>query len=236
MRSDTLMTSFSETSAFLAQIPASSKVYSELRTQIVSLRLPPGTRLARQELAETFGVSQSPVREAIQRLEQIGLVVSYRQSRTEVTLIDRTQLRQEHFLRSGVECEIVNHLAGQAGKLDFSKISAILKMQRALVDELDQVDMFRQLDDAIHRELIAAAEQVELHAFVVDRSSQMARLRTLDLPSTGKIRSVIDGHEQILGAIHAGDRMAATDCMRRHLSGSIGRMPETLEKYPQYFR
>jgi DNA-binding GntR family transcriptional regulator len=217
-------------------VPAASRVYDRLRAQIVSLELPPGTRLSRQDLAESFGVSQSPMREAIQRLEQIGLVVSYRQSRTEVTMIDRTQLRREHFLRTGIECEIVNHLASRAEALDFGKVSAILKMQRVLVDDLDQIAMFRQLDDAFHRELFAAADQAELHAFVVDRSSQMARLRALDLPSSGKIQSVIEGHRQVLDAICAGDRHAATDCMRRHLSGSIERLPAIVEQYPQYFR
>jgi DNA-binding GntR family transcriptional regulator len=236
MKPDTTATSFDDVPALFSRGPASSRVYDELRAQIVSLRLPPGTRLLRQELADAFGVSQSPMREAIQRLEQIGLVASYRQSRTEVTLIDQVQLRQQHILRTGIECEVVNYLAAQSGAKDLGKASAILKMQRALVDDLDQVEMFRQLDDAFHRELFAAAEQAELHAFVVDRSSQMARLRSLDLPSSGKIQSVIQGHQQILEAIQSGDRNLASDCMRRHLSGSIERMPRIVEQHPHYFR
>jgi DNA-binding GntR family transcriptional regulator len=64
----------------------------------------------------------------------------------------------------------------------------------------------------------------------------MARLRSLDLPSSGKIQSVIQGHQQILEAIQSGDRNLASDCMRRHLSGSIERMPRIVEQHPHYFR
>lgn len=234
MNQDTFATGLTELPA-AAHLPASSKVYDELRSRILSLRLPPGTRLSRQELAEAFGVSQSPVREALQRLEQSGLVVTYRQSRTEVTMIDRARLRQEHFFRRGIECEVVHHLASREDRPDLGKVAAVLKLQRALVDDLDQIDMFRQLDDSFHRELFAAADQSELHPLVVERSSQMARLRALDLPSSGKVESVIQGHQQILDAILASDPAAATLQMRRHLSGSIERMPEIMQQYPHFF-
>ncbi len=53
-------------------VPASALIYAEVRARIVSLELPPETTLSRAELAEAFNVSQSPVREAILRLEQDG--------------------------------------------------------------------------------------------------------------------------------------------------------------------
>ena len=96
-----------------AHVPASALVYETLRARIASLQLPPGTRLSRPELAAAFGVSQSPVREALQQLEAIGLVATFRQSRTEVTLIDPAKLRQENFLRAGIECEVAHTLAGR---------------------------------------------------------------------------------------------------------------------------
>ena len=97
-----------------AHVPASALVYSEIRLRIVSLQLPPETTLSRAELAEQFNVSQSPVREAMQRLEQDGLVASYPQSRTVVTRIDPSQISEEHFLRVAVECEVVRRLAESA--------------------------------------------------------------------------------------------------------------------------
>jgi len=93
-----------------AHVPASALVYREIRDRIISLHLPPGTTLARAELADRFKVSQSPVREAIMRLEQDGLVTSYPQSRTLVSPIDQERIREDHLLRSAVECEVVRQL------------------------------------------------------------------------------------------------------------------------------
>jgi DNA-binding GntR family transcriptional regulator len=218
-----------------ASAPASSQVYETLRLQIVSLELPPGERLSRSELAEQFGVSASPLREAIQQLERDGLVATFRQSRTVVTHIDPNLLKQEHFLRTGIECEVVNALAALPDKSLLKKASAIIRMQRVLVEEPDQIDLFRKLDEDFHRELFTAAGHLPLHQFVTGRSSQMARLRSIDLPSEGKLASVVRGHEDVVKAISSGDCHSATDAIRAHLSGTINRMPQIMAQHPNFF-
>ncbi|PCJ09669.1 MAG: GntR family transcriptional regulator [Rhodobacteraceae bacterium] len=215
--------------------PASSQVYETLRARIVSLELPPGERLSRAELSDQFGVSASPLREAIQRLERDGLVATFRQSRTVVTHMDPDLLQQEHFLRTGIECEVVNALAGMADKSVLKKASAIIRMQRVLVEDPDQIDLFRKLDEDFHYELFAAAGYLPLHLFVTERSSQMARLRSIDLPSEGKLASVVEGHEAVIEAICSSDCHAATDAIRAHLSGTIARLPQIMARYPKYF-
>lgn len=218
-----------------SNLPASSNVYETLRAKIISLELPPGERLSRTDLAEQFNVSTSPLREAIQRLERDGFVATYRQSRTVVTHIDPGLLQQEHFLRTGIECEVVNALAAMQDKTVLKKAAAIIRMQRVLIEDPDQIDLFRKLDEDFHSELFAATGQATLHQFAAERSSQMARLRTLDLPSEGKLVSVVEGHELILDALNSADRHAATDAMRTHLSGTITRLPEIMSQHMRYF-
>ncbi|MBL4813419.1 MAG: GntR family transcriptional regulator [Rhodobacteraceae bacterium] len=216
-------------------LPASTQVYETLRAQIISLELKPGARLSRSELAAQFGVSASPLREALQRLERDGLVATYRQSRTVVTSIDPGLLQQEHFLRAAVECEVVNALAAMDDKTPLKKAAAIIKMQRVLLEDTDQIDLFRQLDEDFHKELFAAAGQSALHVFASERTSQMARTRSLDLPSKGKQASVVELHEAIIAAILASNRAEATDMMRLHLSGTIARLPTIMAQHPAYF-
>lgn len=215
--------------------PASSQVYETLRAKIVSLELPPGERLSRSALADQFGVSTSPLREAIQQLERDGLVATFRQSRTVVTHIDPNLLKQEHFLRTGIECEVVNTLAAQDDKTLLKKASAIIRMQRVLIEDTDQIDLFRKLDEDFHRELFTAAGHLPLHQFVTGRSSQMARLRSIDLPSEGKLASVVKGHEDVIKAIASGDCHSATDAIRTHLSGTINRLPQIMAQHPKFF-
>jgi len=212
-----------------------AQIHEVLRSRIVTFDLPPGARLSRSDLAERFGVSASPLREAIQLLELEGLVATFRQSRTVVTHIDPGLLRQEQFLRAGIECEVVNALAAMPDKQGLRKASAILRMQKVLIEEPDQIDLFRKLDDDFHAELFHAAGRSALHDLLRQMTSQMARLRMLDLPSEGKLASIVALHEEILAAILAGDRHAAADAMRRHLSGTIARLPAIMAQYPDYF-
>lgn len=216
-------------------LPASSQIYETLRAQIISLELPPGERLSRSKLAKHFNVSASPLREAIQRLERDGLVAIFRQSRTVVTSIDPDLLQREHFLRTAVECEVVNALAAMPDKSALKKASAIIRMQRVLIDDPDQIDLFRKLDEDFHRELFEAAGEGVLYLYATERTGQMARLRSLDLPSEGKLASVVELHEAIIDTILSGDRCAATDAMRAHLSGTITRLPDIMSQYSEFF-
>lgn len=216
-----------------ASVPV--QVYAALRERIVTFALPPGVRLDRGHLAEEFGVSASPLREAIQRLEREGLVSTFRQSRTVVSHIDPAAVRREHFLRTGIECEVVNALAAAPDPVALKRIEAIVKMQHVLIGQLDQIDLFRGLDEDFHRALFVAAGHGGLFARSSEWSGQMARLRSLDLPSEGKIASVVAGHEAVLAAVRSGRRHAASDAMRAHLSGTIARLPEIMAEHGDYF-
>lgn len=218
-----------------AHVPASARVYEELRSRIIALDLPPDTTLARAELADRFNVSQSPVREAIARLEQDGLVISYPQSRTVVSRIDVARIREEHFLRKAVESEVVRDLAAMADDSTLRKAKGLIKMQRALEDDLEQIELFKQLDEAFHEALFAGVGQAPLHRHVQRRCCNLARLRTLDLPRVGKIASVLDGHQAVLDAIEAKDVEGAAEAMRRHLSGTQALLPTLLKERPELF-
>ncbi|AXO15316.1 GntR family transcriptional regulator [Thalassospira indica] len=216
-------------------VPASALVYEEVRNQIVSLSLVPETTLVRAELAESFNVSQSPVREAILRLEQDGLVVSYPQSRTVVTKIDVARIREEHFLRVAAECEVVRQLAEAKESPAVVKAKGIVKMQEALVGDIEQIDLFKQLDETFHAALFNGVNQSNLHLQITARSGHLARVRTLDLPRAGKMVSVLEGHKAIIDAVQSGDGALASLEMRRHLSGTMERLPQIIEENKTLF-
>ncbi len=215
--------------------PASARLYADLRARIVRLELAPDTTLDRSELAARYEVSQSPVREAVLRLEQDGLVQSFPQSRTVVTRIDVVRIREEHFLRVAVESEVVRQLAETPDPAVVTKLKGLLRLQEALVGDVEQADLFKQLDEAFHEALFEAVGQTNLHRHIVARSGHLARVRTLDLPKEGKMRAVLDGHQAIVEAIAAGDPAAATLAMRRHLSGTIERLPGLRAERPDFF-
>ena len=218
-----------------ANMSAAGRVYDLLRLRIVSMELPPETTLSRSELAHQFGVSQTPIREALQRLEQDGLVRIFPQSKTIVTKIDTRQLFEAHYLRVAVEAETVRRLTIAQDKKLISKLKAVVNMQEALVDGTNDMGMFNELDEAFHQIMFAGVEQLGLFRLVKSKSGHLARARRLDLPVENKIRRILTDHIAIIAAIEAGDPNAAMEAMRDHLTGTLARIEALQQENPGYF-
>ena len=233
----TLLSSRTESAPAAQRINAlAQRVIDALRERIVSLELPPGATLSRVDLARQFDVSLTPIREAMQRLEQDGLIRIIPQSKTVVTKIDVAQLYETHFLRVAVEAEVARRLAEKPDPAVLKKARAILTMQETLVDNLDEISLFNELDEAFHQTLFAGVGQLSLHAMLKAKAGHLSRVRRLDLPKEGKIRGIMRGHWAVLEAIEAGDPLGAQEAMREHLAGSVKRIEEMRREHPGYFK
>ncbi|RST83868.1 GntR family transcriptional regulator [Aquibium carbonis] len=221
-------------SGAVAHGSAAMRVYAALRAQIISLHLLPDTTLVRNDIARSFGVSQSPVREAIQKLEQEGLVISYPQSRTVVSKIDVAHARETQFLRVSVELEVAQTLAQAANPALLGPTSRLLRMQKLAGDDCD-IGEFTTLDRLFHLSLFEAAGVRALWHVIADRSGHIDRLRRLNLPDPGKIAQVLRDHEAILSAIASGDRGEVEAAVRTHLSGTLAAVAKIRDQHPHYF-
>lgn len=214
---------------------APDRVYTALRERILSFDLPPGAVLSRSEIAREYGMSQTPVRDALQRLGQDGLVRIYPQSKTIVAPIDSQQLSETHFLRVAVETEVVRRLARNTDQTALKRTKGIVKMQRALMETGDQMDLFAELDRDFHRSLFEAVGMVSLHEMLTDRLGHLYRCQRLELPREGKARNIVEAHEAILAGIESGDSEQAARAVHAHLSGTISRVESIRAEYPDYF-
>lgn len=219
-----------------AGVSAVSRTFDHLRQRIISLQLPPDTVLSRTELAKQYDVSQTPVREAMQRLEAEGLVRIYPQSRTIVTRIDADQIHEAHFLRVAVEAEILRHLALDCPVTVLNRLKTIIMMQEALAENPDEITSFQELDEVFHQTLMAGAGQAGLHAVLRAQSGHLNRVRRLDLPGEGKIKRIVEDHKVIVAALEARNPDAAVAAIRQHLSQTVSRVDELKAKYPDFFK
>lgn len=223
--------------AFKRRLPLADQIYADLRARIVSLELPPNQGLSRSELSSFYGISQTPLRDALLKLEREGLIAIYPQSRTLVTRIDTQQVRETQFLRAAVEIEIAALLAAQADKAALAPAGEALDQQIAVVERKGDFAQFTRLDKEFHSCLFAAAGKAGLHGLIDERSGQLDRVRRfhLDLPNEGKIQQVLVDHREILDALLASDVEGARRAMRRHLSGTLQKLDELQTQYPDYF-
>ena len=184
---------------------AAPQVFERLREMILSLELAPGSLLSRAELAARFGISQTPVRDALLRLGEEGLVDIFPQHATVVSRISVASAVQAHFLRRSIELEVVRTLAGKADALLIERLRATVDRQRALVAMRDY-PQFAALDQAFHRQLYQAADVAPLWDMVRRLSGHLDRLRRLHLPVDGKAVAIVRDHAAIVDALAAGDR------------------------------
>ncbi|SIQ88049.1 GntR family transcriptional regulator [Pseudacidovorax sp. RU35E] len=212
---------------------AAPQVLETLRSAILALDLPPGSVLARQELADHFGVSQTPVREALLRLAEEGLVDVFPQHATLVSRIDIAAARQAHFLRRSLELELVHQLATSAPPDLLARLKATVTQQSALAKAQRYGD-FVDADRDFHRLMYEAAEVPDLWTLVNKASGHVDRLRRLHLPTAGKTESILRDHRAIVRAIEAGDPAAAQQALRTHLSGTLSAVDEICRQYPDY--
>ena len=212
---------------------AAPQVFDKLRESIIGLELSPGTVLSRADLATRFGISQTPVRDALIRLGEEGLVDIFPQHATVVSRIDVGSARQVHFLRRSIELEVVRTLAEQPEPALIAKLRTQLKLQSALVDTTDYAE-FVAADQAFHQALYEAAQVPDLWRLTRRMSGHLDRLRRLHLPAKGKTRAVVRDHTAIVDAIAAGNAAKAQDALREHLSGTLATVDAICAKYPDY--
>lgn len=209
-------------------------VFETLREEIISLSLEPGTVLSRQELQLRFGVSSTPIRDALLKLQEEGLVHIYPQHATVVSPIDLARARQGQFLRRSIEAEIVRDLASAPDPVLIARLRASIRRQAAFADIADYA-AFSEEDLAFHHMMYEARDVEDLWHLMRRLSGHIDRLRRLHLPQEGKIREILASHGAIVDAIEAGSVQAAEEALRDHLSRSVQFVDALRETHRQYF-
>ena len=212
---------------------AAPQVFDRLREEILSLALPPGAILSRLEIAERFGLSATPIRDALMRLEEEGLVEIFPQHATAVSRIDVKLAQQAHFLRQALELEIVRQLARAPDEGLTAELDRTIVLQQHYAKAGDFA-RFMETDNEFHRLLYVAADKQELWSLVRSRSGHIDRLRRLHLPTPGKAQDIVRHHRLIFRGIAGADPDATQAHLRKHLSGTLGYLDEIRARHPDY--
>jgi DNA-binding GntR family transcriptional regulator len=215
---------------------AAPQILEALRERILALELPPGTVLPRAELAERFGVSQTPVRDALIKLGEEGLVDIYPQHATFVSRIDIPAALNAHFLRRALELEIVGELASRS-ESELARLLPLLQEPLGRQKRAQQAhddDAFLVADRDFHRQMAEAAGVGALWPLVRRLGVHHDRLRRLHLPAQGKAQAILRDHQAILDAIAARDPAAAQAALRAHLAGTLTYVDEVRAKHPDW--
>ena len=234
-RSSFVMSSLATMAFFEKRASIADQLFERLRERIVSLQWKPRMVISRQEIAEEFGVSQTPVREALLRLQAQGLVIVYPQSRTEVAPINAKQAREVQFLRRGLETEVAIALSECIDDQGLADLRHIIDAKRAIIENDDMLLNFMRLDRKFHQTMFVMVGQSNLYDLVIEKSVHLDRMRHLQLPQMEKRQRITAEHEAILDAIASRDPRQMNDAIRRHLGSTSNSLGPVEEKFPEYF-
>jgi len=229
-----MMTSSQRRRPMIRRASASVALHDSLRERILNLDLAPGQYISRSEIAAEYQVSLTPVRDALIKLEEEGLIHIYPQSKTEVSKIDLAHAQETHFLRLSLELEVVRRLAAMGGSAPIQAARSSLAQQIAAHDAND-LSSFVRLDRTFHKALYEAIGVEALSSVIEARSGHIDRLRKLNLPAPGKSESIVDCHTRILAAIERGEVEGACAVLREHLSGTLAMADEIRKRNPDFF-
>lgn len=216
-------------------INATEKAYNEIQRRILSLELPPGTFISRNDIAEQLEISKTPIREALQHLEQDGLVRIFPQSKTIVTKININEIKKTNFLRVSIESEVIREMILNTDEEALARLKKILEQQEKLVDNLRMLEEFDELDKEFHNVMFKSVGQEELNAILRSKMGHKIRASKLGLLEKGKVRKLYEDHKSIYEAIIKKNQQKANECIRTHLSRTISKIEDLKKEKPYFF-
>lgn len=196
--------------------PMREQIYAIVRLLILSGKLAPGDQIDEKAIAGELSVSRTPVREAVKKLSDEGLVEVKAQSGTLVSKLLRKQIHEAFLIRRALEVEGVGHAAGRMSEAGADRLEDVFLLHKRAIERRKFVEAIG-LDDAFHRTISEIADLPLLWHTVDISKAQLDRCRYLTLPQAGHGAATLEQHRGILEALTARDASLARRMMKAHL-------------------
>ena len=208
-------------------LPLRDVVFQTLRQAILRGELKPGERLMEIQLANKLGVSRTPIREAIRKLELEGLVLMIPRKGAEVAEITEKNLRDVLEVRCALE-ELAVQLA--CDRIDKQGIRDLQQAAKNFESVLDSADITKiaEADVAFHDIIYMATDNKRLIQLLNNLREQMYRYRIEYLKKKEYYPRLLAEHQDIIQAIANGDRERATKITSQHIDNQVETVADTI--------
>lgn len=209
-------------------LPLRDLVFNTLRQAILKGELKPGERLMEIQLAEKLGVSRTPIREAIRKLELEGLVLMIPRRGAEVAKISHKSLQDVLEVRRSLE-ELATDLACQRmTEEDVEKLGIAEDVFKAAIESGDEMKI-AEADEAYHDIIYNATGNGKLIQIINNLREQMYRYRLEYIKDEAQRGTLLTEHEKILEAIRIRDIIRAKALMKEHIDNQEMTVSKNLE-------
>ena len=213
--------------------PLREIVFETLRDAIINQVLEPGERLMEIQMADEMGVSRTPVREAIRKLELEGLVIMVPRKGAYVAGISVKDIHEVFEVRTSLE-GLAASLAAQIitpEELDEMERNLFLEAGELAGNNLRSIV---EIDTSFHDLLYKAAKNQKLFQMVNNLQEQLQRFRSASLARPGRSKTALDEHRKILEALALGDAKLAQKLAMEHIESAETAMMASIESQGLY--
>lgn len=207
-----------ETTALLTPKPLYVEVAELVRQHIYNRELEPGSWIDEMKMVEKFGISRTPLREALKVLAAEGLVTMKPRRGAYVTEVSEKDLRDVYHLLSLLESDAAAVVAAQASAAELARLQDI---HHALENSTKDADQFFQINEQFHMQLLALSNNRFLSQTVEDLRKVMKLNRHQSLFKQGRIEDSLHEHAAIVRCICARDAEAARHAMQTHFHNGL---------------
>ncbi len=202
-----------------------------LRQRIFKRELEPGNWIDELKIAEEYGISRTPLREALKVLAAEGLVTMKVRRGAYVTEVSKSDLSDVYHLLSLLESDAAGVVATQATDAELAELQKLhkeleaaaqpAKGGKALKAAVPNTDQFFALNEQFHMRLLAIANNRWRDQMVADLRKVMKLNRHNSLLKTGRIAESLAEHQAIMDALLARDAQRTQQCMREHFANGL---------------
>jgi DNA-binding GntR family transcriptional regulator len=189
-----------------------------LRERIFSSQLPPGSWIDELKLAEEYGISRTPLREALKVLATEGLVTMKVRRGAYVTEVNAKDQRDVYHLLSLLESDAAGVVAASATD---AQLQDLHELHRALEAALADTDAFFEINERFHMRLLEIADNRWRDQLVADLRKVMKLNRHNSLLKSGRVAESLREHQTLMQALLARDAALSVQRMREHFANGL---------------
>lgn len=202
------------------KVPVTTEAYNIVKDQIVTLKILPGQLLMVQQLSKEYGISRTPVREALVRLKEEGLVTAADGRKFQVSYITWKLIRDIYRARQTVEAStVVNAAMNYSRELDNQLTKVSERMKQSF--KQGQYSDYFEADNGFHELLLEYLDNEVISNWMGKISDQQQRIRYATMGISTSMEISFGEHMHIIKAIREGDAEAAKKGMEEHLERAL---------------
>ncbi|MFC1996153.1 GntR family transcriptional regulator [Chloroflexota bacterium] len=200
------------------------QIEQAIRDEILSGELKPGQRLSIDELAQKWGVSSMPVRDAVRRLEVSGFLIVAPRRGVFVSKFDQTRFKNILDIRSALECLAIELSIASIPETEIDEAIQIYREGEQHLEKTDDVSKLADDDQVVHNLIIKYCNNPKLIE-IMDGLQNLINWghKTVEAYLPDAFEKALPEHFEILEALKARDLEAAQSAMRIHLKGTLDR-------------